>query len=589
MDLATTARRIRWTTSRGTRERENPGGMLARTLDREGEEALLDLLEPGVQQVELVDGSLSMRLRLEPDGVAVESQWSGGEALHSRLPLPAARVVESLEPALHRPELALHVAEGRGWDGRPSSSVTGYVPAVLPDHLGSAAFRRCYRVERNIMAGAMAGGIASVELVQAMAAGGMLGIFGAGGLDLGEVERAVDRLVADGGNFGVNLLHNPVEPAMEERSVDLFLSRGVRVVEASAFMQLTHPVLRYRLAGIEERDGRVYVPNRLIAKVSRPEVAEPFLRPPPPAMVEELREAGHLTERQAQLAKYVTVCDDLTIEADSGGHTDRRPLSVLSPAIRRLRDRIATECATARPPRIGAAGGLGDPWSIAAAFALGADYVVTGSVNQSTREAGTSRAVKELLAAANYTDVGMGPAPDMFELGAEVQVLSRGSMYAQRAGKLYEVYRGQPSWEQTPAHERDRIEKHILGRTFADVWADTESYWSRRDPRELERAALDPRHRMALAFRWYLGMSSRWARQGESSRKRDYQIWCGPAMGLFNDWVRGTWLEPLEARSVATVNRALLHGAAVATRLNIARLTGMSLPPEALRIVPHRS
>ena len=29
-------------------------------------------------------------------------------------------------------------------------------------------------------------------------------------------------------------------------------------------------------------------------------------------------------------------------------------------------------------------------------------------------------------------------------------------------------------------------------------------------------------------------------------------------MGLFNDWVRGTWLEPLEARDVVAVSWALL-------------------------------
>ena len=33
--------------------------------------------------------------------------------------------------------------------------------------------------------------------------------------------------------------------------------------------------------------------------------------------------------------------------------------------------------------------------------------------------------------------------------------------------------------------------------------------------------------KMSLVFRWYLGLSSRWARQGEVSRKKDFQIWSG--------------------------------------------------------------
>ena len=37
-------------------------------------------------------------------------------------------------------------------------------------------------------------------------------------------------------------------------------------------------------------------------------------------------------------------------------------------------------------------------------------------------------------------------------------------------------------------------------------------------------------------------------------------------MGLFNHWVAGTWLEPLENRDVVAIARAMLHGTAVLTR-----------------------
>ena len=49
---------------------------------------------------------------------------------------------------------------------------------------------------------------------------------------------------------------------------------------------------------------------------------------------------------------------------------------------------------------MGAAGGLGTPAAIAAAFQMGAAYVVTGSVNQSAVEAGLSAEAKDLLAQA---------------------------------------------------------------------------------------------------------------------------------------------------------------------------------------------
>jgi PfaD family protein len=162
-------------------------------------------------------------------------------------------------------------------------------------------------------------------------------------------------------------------------------------------------------------------------------------------------------------------------------------------------------------------------------------------------------------------------------------------MYAQRAAKLHELYRGYPSIEYIPAADREKIEKQIFQRPLTEVWAETERFWAARDPRELERANRDGRHKMALCFRWYLGLSSRWARTGEAARKRDYQIWCGPAMGLFNDWVRGSWLEPLQARSVVAVADALLHGACVALRVSLAETAAGPLPARARHVVPWRS
>jgi len=70
------------------------------------------------------------------------------------------------------------------------------------------------------VAGAMANGIGSVDIVAAMSRAGMLGFFGAAGLGLERVEAAIDRLRADLGTvpsspFGFNLIHSPNEPDLE--------------------------------------------------------------------------------------------------------------------------------------------------------------------------------------------------------------------------------------------------------------------------------------------------------------------------------------------------------------------------------------
>ena len=230
---------------------------------------------------------------------------------------------------------------------------------------------------------------------------------------------------------------------------------------------------------------------------------------------------------------------------------------------------------------VGAGGGLGAPEAVYAAFAMGADYVLTGSVNQCTPEAGTSELAKTMLLSAGMADVGSGAAPDMFEIGAHVQVLSRGTMYAQRSNRLFQVYKMYSDWESVPEKDRKKIEKQVLARPFQEVWDECAAYWGERDPNQVERALSDGRHQMALVFRWYLGMSSRWARMGEKSRKKDFQIWCGPSMGAFNDWVAGTSLEPLKARSVVGVADALLKGAAVCERAARLRASGVELPESA--------
>jgi hypothetical protein len=47
-------------------------------------------------------------------------------------------------------------------------------------------------------------------------------------------------------------------------------------------------------------------------------------------------------------------------------------------------------------------------------------------------------------------DVAMCPASDMFEMGGKVQVLKRGTMYPQRAQRLYELYKTYPSFDAIP-------------------------------------------------------------------------------------------------------------------------------------------
>lgn len=477
--------------------------------------------------------------------------------------------------------------------GREEGEIVAELPALRLEALGDPGFLADHGLRYPCMSGAMANGIGSVEIVEAMGRAGFLGSFGAAGLPPAVVERAIDRIQGDLGEttpYAVNLIHSPGEPALEASIVDLLLRKRVRLVEASAFLNLTLPVVRYRVMGIRrEGSGRIVAPNRIIAKVSRVEVASKFLAPPPETFLRELVAAGDITAEQAEWAARIPMAEDITAEADSGGHTDNQPAIVLLPTMLALRDRMQARHGYDRPLRIGAAGGISTPWAAAAALAMGASYLVTGSVNQSCVEAGTSDAVRRMLAQAQQADVAMAPAADMFEMGVKVQVLKRGTLFAMRAARLYEIYRSREGLDDIPAEERANLEKTIFRAPIATIWEQTKDYFRSRDPSRIERAEREPKQKMALVFRWYLGMSSQWANGGDPSRSVDYQVWCGPAMAAFNDWVRGSFLERPEERRVALVALNLLYGAAVLTRARILAAQGVPPPTGVPGLAPLRA
>lgn len=472
-----------------------------------------------------------------------------------------------------------------------ASKVVAFVPALTPSQLGEREFCQAHGTRYAYVAGAMANGIASEDIVEEMARAGMLGFYGAAGLPLPRVEKAIDRLQQSVGDlpYGFNLIHSPNEPALEEGNVDMYIRRGVHLVSASAYLALTLPLLRYRFHGIHrDAEGRVVTPNRVVAKVSRIEVAEKFFSPAPEKMLKELVAQGHLTSEQAAMAAEIPVAEDLTAEADSGGHTDNRPALALLPTLIALKDELQARHNYPVKLRVGAAGGIATPASACAAFAMGAAYVLTGSVNQSCRESGSSDLVRDMLARATQADVAMAPAADMFEMGVQVQVLKWGTMFPVRARKLYELYRTNASLEGLPAKERQLLERDYFRCTLEQEWENTRKFFEERDPRQILRADRDAKHKMALVFRSYLGRSSLWANTGLADRKVDYQIWCGPAMGAFNQWVKGTFLEGPQERKVVTVAKNLLTGAAYLGRLNWLKGQGVSVATELTRFAPKR-
>ena len=183
------------------------------------------------------------------------------------------------------------------------------------------------------------------------------------------------------------------------------------------------------------------------------------MRPSPADMVAKQFKQGLVTAEQAALAPTVTMCDDVAVEADSGGHTDIRHMPVLLPVIIARRDKIAQE--TGMRIRVGAGGG-----AIGCARGGGGvrdgrrPLIVTGTINQMSKQSGRATLFGSSCR-GDVSDVTMAPAADMFEMGVDLQVLKKGTMFPARAKKLYDLFVKYPSIEAIPADMQARLEKQV--------------------------------------------------------------------------------------------------------------------------------
>ncbi|KPA08942.1 permease [Candidatus Magnetomorum sp. HK-1] len=423
---------------------------------------------------------------------------------------------------------------------------------ISAETLGAKEFKDLFNLKYAYICGAMFRGISSKEMVIAMSKAGMMCFLGTGGMDISVIEENIKAIQGQVGekSYGMNLLHSPFNLNAEEKRVDLYLKYKVPIIEASAFIRMTPALIRYRLSGLSIEKGKLVKGNKVIGKISRPEVAEAFLSPAPEKIVKKLLAENKITPEQAELASKVPVADALCIEADSGGHTDAGIAYTLMPAITKLRDNMVTKFAYPQQVFIGAAGGIGTPAAAAAAFILGADFILTGSINQCSVEANTSDVVKDMLQNMNVQDTEYAPAGDMFELGSKVQVLRKGVFFPARANKLYELYKQHNSLDDIDEKTRKQLQDKFFKKTFNEIYDETRQFFQKNDPEEIQKAEKNSKHKMALVFRWFFWHSTNMAINGVASEKVNFQIHTGPALGSFNQWVKGSDIEDWRSRHV---------------------------------------
>lgn len=438
--------------------------------------------------------------------------------------------------------------------------------------IGNKVFRERYNTKYSYYGGGMYKGISSKEMVVRFGNADILSFYGTGGVKLNEVEnniRFIKEHLAPGKPFGINVVNNPNDPSYEFKLMDIIINNGVSCIEASAFFSVTPALIYYRAKGIKIINGKKELTNHIIAKLSRPEVAAEFLSTPSERLINKLIESGKISVEEAEIIKNYPVADDICVESDSGGHTDAQNAFSVLPTIVRMRNETMTNKGFKDYINVGAAGGIGTPESVVASIMLGADFFVTGSINQCSVEAGTSDIVKDMLQNMNVQDTDYVPAGDMFEYGAKVQVMKKGVFFATRANKLYELYKLYSSIDDLDDKTIDLLENKYFNRKFSDIYKDCIDFYSTE---EIEKADKNPKVKMAMIFKWYFGRSTFTAINGDETNRVNFQIPCGPALGAFNQWVKGTELESWKNRNVDKIADLLLSKSAEYLNNKIAAL-----------------
>ena len=290
-------------------------------------------------------------------------------------------------------------------------------------------------------------------------------------------------------------------------------------------------------------------------------------------MLKQLVSNGDITVEQAELAGRVPMAQDLTAEADSGGHTDNRPAVTLMPTMLALRDRLQEQYDYPNRLRVGAAGGIADSRrSRRPRSRWGRAYIVTGRFGQPGVR--RIRHVRRRSADARRGGTGRhdhGPGRRHVRDGRQTpgaearhHVRDAGDE-ALRTLSGVRQHRGDPGGGAGDVGEDD-----LRATARRNLDADT-CVFSGSAIRARSRV---PKRTPNIKWPWSSAGTSASRHAGRTRAKRrarlDYQVWCGPAMGAFNEWTCGTYLERPENRRAALVAQNLLDGACVLQRAQIA-------------------
>lgn len=421
--------------------------------------------------------------------------------------------------------------------------------------LGSLSFKKEYHTELAYAVGGIRDGISSGPMLKKLADSNILGYLGTKGLDIHETNRLLEDALNMVGleKIGVHVSCDVLKPEYSNQQLKLMIDKDIRRLQLSGYQRPDEWIYEYRIRNIRYSEKhKVVSPYKLLVCVNNLKAAEEFLKPIDKDYIKKMIELNKLTQIEAEMVAALPVCDDICIDNTGIGAGGFGWIS----SIKKLIDRICTPHSLKKRVRVGICGGIGNPQMLAMAFFAGADFVMTGTINQCTVEAETSTHVKDLLQAAKENDFAFVPADDLFEFGEKMSVLKRGTLYPTRAQKVYDIYSKYASVDEISETDTKLLTEKYFGIGLQEMYQRIMGIVS-----ETERILISEqsKYKLGLIMKGYLQACFHQAQAGEKATEINYGIAVECDMADINRWLQGTDIEHWNRRSIDIIAKRIME------------------------------
>lgn len=388
-----------------------------------------------------------------------------------------------------------------------------------PKSLGSKAFKKLFSLDYSYIVSGLPSYTHGRGMLQNLSENGMLGFFNLDGLTFEEKEESLNTLNQHDFNFGVEFSIDDFDEKEDDKLITLLMGQNIKYILVKGCSKITESLRRFKSSKS----------NLLIAKVSHPDQCVSLSSESDP------------------------IFNAFLIDGSFVSNQDTRSILSLMPSIKNILSQKSIF--------LGVTGDLGTPESLAAAYAMGADFVSTCSINLLSNDVSASDSYKDSIKKVRFQDISLVSSFDGFESGAKIRALNFGTRFVAVSSKIGAWFFEKKSVETLSEGERAYLESKVFTDSLDQTVADANAFFEHRNPSLVEAASSNSRICLAMLIRYYLEMGHLWAIEGDDSKKLDFNIKVGLDLASFNQWRQGTIFEDDDKLSVVQIALNLMMGA----------------------------